>query len=522
MYKSSILPLLLCAGLLFSTGCIKDPKIANYTPTIAVPLVNSNLSMQDLLARTDTSDLIIVDPSTKLLALNYTNDDLDFGLSDIYSPVDIRFSTSIPFGSNLATTTPGEELTISGDIIIPVGLPIDLFEANFSSLDIEVASSSTFDHEVEIEFSLNKLTKNQVAYSALLNTPPLGNASDQKDFSDAELSFEDNGQPNKAALSFSLKVKTNGAPIDQDDAIALDFTFNNILLQNIVFNPGTVGITIPEDSVLLKVFRHASNFDIDFGFSDPQALINIYNGTELPYQFSINELSVLDVVKNEKTDLLLNNFPNPFDIAGGSTNNPSVSKLVIDKTNSNIKEVLSPNEKLIRFGLGASTQAINGQRYTLSANDRIAIDLQAKIPLKGYLKDYVLTSDVEVDLSSLEDNLIDGGIRFHILNNFPAEVELMIFYEDNDGNTTGQLTENPITLLKAPDIDGIGKVTQPTLSKGDINLTEAQFEKLFAAAKLRLEATFATTGAENQQEVGIFLDNHIDIQLGVKARINAN
>lgn len=521
MSKSSFLKLMVCASLFFATACIKDPKIANYTPTIAVPLVNSNLSMQDLLARTDTSDLIIVDPSTQLLALNYTNDDLDFGLSDIYSPVDINFSTRIEFGSNVASTTPGEELSISGNIIIPVGLPIDLYAANFESLEIAVAANSSFSHEVEIAFSLNKLTQNQVAYSATLNTPALGSASDQKDFSNSELSFEDNGQPNKAALSFTLKVKTNGSPINQNDAIDLDFSFNNLFIENIVFNPGTVGITIPEDSVLLKVFRHAANFDIDFGFSDPQALINIYNGTELPYQFTINELSVLDVIKDEKTDLLLNNFPNPFDVPGGNSNSPSISKLVVDKTNSNIKDVLSPNEKLIRFGLGASTQAVNGQRYTLSANDRIAIDLQAKIPLQGYLKDYVLSSDVEVDLSSLEDNIIDGGLRFHILNNFPAQVELMIYYEDEDGNDIGQLTQSPIVLLKAPAVDGIGKVTQATLSQGDINLTEAEFEALFSAAKLRLEATFATTGADTQQEVGIFLDNHIDIQLGVKARINA-
>jgi hypothetical protein len=478
--------------------------------------------MQDLLARTDTNDLIVVDPVSKLLALNYTNNDLDFGLSDIYSATDITFSTSIPFGSNVASTTPGEELSISGDIIIPVGLPIDLYEANFSDLDISVTANSSFSHSVEIEFSLNKLTKNNTAYSESLNIPPFAGISSEKDFSDAELSFEDNGQPNKAALSFTLKIITNGSAIDQNDAVDLDFEFNNVLLKNIVFNPGNIGITIPEDSVLLKVFRHASNFDIDFGFSDPQALINIYNGTELPYQFTINELSVLDVVSDNTTDLLLNNFPNPFDVAGGTNNQPSTTNLVIDKNNSNIKEVLSPNEKLIRFGLGAATQAVNGQRYTLNATDRIAIDLQAKIPLKGFVKDYVLTSSIEVDLSNLEDQIIDGGLRYHIVNNFPAGVEIMIFYEDEDGNDTGQLTENPITLLKAPAVDGIGKITQPTVTAADINLTEAQFDQLFSAHKLRLEATLGTTGSDTQSEVGIFLDNSIEIQFGVKARINAN
>jgi hypothetical protein len=522
MFKPSFLKFIAFTGLAFSIACIKDPKIANYTPTIAAPLVNSTLSMQDLLARTDTSDLIIVDPVTQLLALNYTNDDLDFGLSDIYDPTNISFSTSIPFGSDVASTTPGGELTISGNLVVPVGLPIELYEANFSTLDIIVSASSTFNHEIEIDFSLNKLTKNQTAYTASINTPILGNDTDQQDFSNSELSFEDNGQPNKAALSYTLKVKTNGAPISQNDAITLDFNFNNIQLENVVFNPGNVSVTIPEDSVILKVFRHASNFNIDFGFSDPQVLIDIYNGTELPYQFTINELSVLDVVSDQQTDLLLNNFPNPFDVAGGTSNQPSTTNLLINKNNSNIVDVISPNEKLIRFGLGASTQAVANQRYTLSATDRIAIDLQAKIPLKGFVSDYVLSSDVEVDLSDLEETVIDGGIRYHIVNNFPAGVHIMVYYEDENGNDIGQLTDQPIVLLEAPAVDGIGKITQPTITSGDITLTEAEFELLFSANKLRLEATLGTTGSDTRSEVGIFLDNFIDVKLGVKARINAN
>lgn len=509
-------------AIAMSVSCIKEPKIVNYTPTVAVPLVSSNLSMYDLLARTDTSDLIVIDPITNLLALNYTNDDLDFGLRDIYDPTNISFSTTIPFGTDVPATNPGEELTISGDLIIPVGLPIDLYAANFSTLDIAVSASSTFNQVVEIQFSLNKLTKNESAYSASLTTPILGRDNDQQDFSNAELSFEDNGQPNKAALSYTLTVKTNGAPIGKDDAITLDFAFNNIFLKNIIFNPGNIGITIPEDSVYLRVFRNAANLDIDFEFSDPQALINVYNGSEIPYQFTIDELSIKDAITNQSTDLLLTNFPNPFDVGGGNSNQPSETKLLIDKNNSNIQDILSPNEKFILFGLSASTQTNAGQRYSISSDDRIAIDLQAKIPLKGFLNDYVLSSDVQVDLSGIDDIVLDGGIRYQIINNFPAGVEIMIYYEDSVGNDIGQLTEFPITLLEAPSVDGIGKITQATTTNGDINLNETEFAKLFSAHRLRLEATLATTNAGSGGEVGIFLENSINIKLGVKARINAN
>lgn len=519
---SRILKLNFLMLVLLCSACIKEPQLANYTPTIAIPIVNTNLSMYDLLARQDSNDLLVVDPTTKLLALNYTNDDLSFGLKDIYNPQSIDFSINVPFGSNQATTTPGGTVTKSGSINVPVGLPIDVFLASFSSITVNASAQSTFNHDISIAFSLPNFTKNQTAYSTTLNMPALGNASNQQDFSPSVLSFEEAGQSNTIAFNYTITITTNGGPINSNDAVNLDFDLNTIVIQSIDLNPGNIGVSIPEDTILLSLFRNAANANIDFQFTNPEIQINIANGLEIPFQFNFTELSVTDASTNDKSDLLLQSFPNPFNVAGKTGNQPASTNLVIDKDNSNIQDVITPNDKLIRFGMDVTANTNSGSRYTININDKIEIKLVAYIPLKGYLNEYLLSSNVSINLPADQEIIIDGGIRYHFENAFPAGISVEIFYEDENGNTTGQLTQDPIVLLEAPAVDGIGKITQPTITNGDINLTETEFNKLLSAKNIRIDARIATSGADTRTTVGIFLENRIDFKLGVKARVNTN
>ena len=504
------------------SACIKEPKLANYTPTVALPIVNTNLSMYDLLARQDSNDLLVVDPTTKLLALNYTNDDLSFGLSDIYNPQSIDFSINVAHGSDLATTTPGATITKTGSINIPANLPIDVFSANFSSVMVAANAQSSYSHDVSIVFGLPKFTKNQAAYSATLNMPAFGSASDQQNFSPSTLSFEEAGQPNTVAFEYTVTITTNGGPINSSDAINFDFALSSIALESLDFSPGNLSVSIPEDTILLSLFRNAANANIDFQFTNPEIQINILNGFEIPFQFTFNELSVTDASTNVKSDLLLQSFPNPFNVAGKTGSQPASTYLVIDKDNSNIQDIITPNDKLIKFDLDVSINTNTGNRYTININDKVDIRLTAYIPLQGYLNEYLLSSSVSINLPADQDIIIDGGIRYHFENAFPAGISVEIFYEDENGNITGQLTQDPIELLEAPAVDGIGRVTQPTTTSGDINLTETEFNKLLAAENIRIDARLATSGSSTQTTVGIFLDNRIDFKLGVKARVNTN
>lgn len=512
----------LFAAILFSTvACIKEPKIGNYEPTIAIPLVDSKLTVFDILARTDTSDLIVSDPVTKLLALSYKNSDLQFVLQDIYDPQRFDFATTINFGSNIATTTPGGQITFSGSVNIPIGNAIDLYSGTFSQLTVNTSASSTFQHPIDLNFTLPSLIKNSQSYSAELNLPIQGSDNQQDNFSPSSFSFEVNGNPNLVPLDFTVTINTNGAPITSNDAINLNFAFENLVFENLVFNPGELGINIPEDSVLLKLFRNSQNADIEFDFSDPQIFINIDNGFEIPFEFTIDTLTLTDAATNETTQLLLNNFQNPFIVqASSGGNNVATTSVKIDKSNSNIGNALTPNDKLVRFALSAKTDVIAGQRYNVNINDAAQVNLLANLPLKGYLNNYVLSANVDINLSEDPEEIKEGGLRYTFINKFPVGVIMQVSYEV-DG-VTKTLFDQPLELLAAPPVDGSGKVTEPRTTNGDINLSETELTELLSAKKLKLEATISTTDADQRKQIGIFLDNEIEFKLGLKAKISLN
>lgn len=515
-----LIAIVLCISSISS--CINEPKLKDYSPTIAAPLVNSTLTVYDLLARVDTSDLIVADPQSNLLALAYSNNDLKFKLKDILTVDDFSVGAPVQPNINQPTTVPGGEINFSGSLTLTIGtLPFDIYSIDFSTLNVTTKTLSSFSHEVEIDINLPGLRSGANGFNLNIVTPPnQGNAKVQE-WNNSRLNLEAGNDPNKLEVEYQMTIKTNGSPITSNDKIDIEFTFGNLSPTKMEFNPGNVAFDLNQDSIALKIFRNTDNNQVEFELTDPALLINIQNGFQLPFELEFEELVLVE--NGNRTDVLLQSFPNPFTVtAASSPSQTANTNLEINKNNSNIQQVLTPEEKTIIFDLKARINAQPNERFTITSSDFLDVNLTASLPLQGYVNNWRLSNTIPLSINSDDNSLFkNGGIKYHIESHFPAEAQIQVVFLKQDGTVIDSLFDDVSNqqILKAGVTDAKGKVVSATITDDLIFLSDERLSEFLNADSVQVKARINTANGAQKERIGIYLNDYIKVKLGVKAEI---
>jgi hypothetical protein len=315
--------------------------------------------------------------------------------------------------------------------------------------------------------------------------------------------------------SFTLKdiVKTNDTILfDQNKLLIFVFKKNSIVdLKLADFVKGVIQKTapIPPDKIDVNLGDILSRVTGNIKILNPSIKFNYTNS--FPDSVLI-DLNITGTRKNKSVDLNLA----PFKVK--RPNLPSQQEIsstfTIDKTNSNLPDLISLPPEVIKFSGTATVSYSTKSSQTenaIGANHLTgSLDIEIPMELEMTNLQFSDTTDNFLKEDSNNNNPINPE-DFQLLqvnltaeNGFPVGVSLkMSLFDSSTGLIKNTVTANSI-LTPAP-VDSNGKVTSTSKSTTTIEFTKDFFGTVSKADKIIFWLTLNTTG-NGSQDVKIYSD----------------
>jgi len=538
----NLVVVLACVAL--CSGCVKDIKETfktiksvdqvQWDPTIAVPLVNTRVTINDFLNQTSTTfieidkdNLIHVVYRSQLASLKANqvlriplqHFDGSFGLLQFHvnefnntGKTEVNFSTIFNFGV--------DDTEIDSIIMKACGVMTSL--------------TSDFQHDVTVNITIPEIVKNNQALAFNFNLPYTGSgsatASQTKDLKTAFFDLTKSGDQSHSQLLANFKItvtKVGNNPISTNDKLRFvtDFTYNEYevlygLIKSSDISPGKV------DSLKFDLFRgvDSSLKDVSFRIGDPRIKVILTNSYGIPIHAFINEFSTLSSDGNKIT---LTGYPDPLVVPTPSKQQIGQTlkdSFELNKNNSNIDDVVSNIPKYLIYGYAAQANPPGTtQRNFVTYNSELTVAVDIHIPLQGSADGFVLNHEISLDssFSNMEDieELDEVTLRLFMENDFPIDVDVQIYFMDDNGVTLDSLFETEQYLLRSAMVDGSGKITGPSVYTLDISMNKERFEKIRESKKGLIRAKLNTyKGSSPQPDVKFFSDYGLSVKLGIQAK----
>ena len=505
----SIFPLAL---LVLLTACNKDKfetdrlKKTSYNPSIAAPVVNSEVGVYDIMARTDSSD-VSVDNSTGLVSLVYDGDLISFeGKKFIDIPDQTAATQTVNFtgggGGNANFTYNFNGGNSQNDI--------DSVWVKNGAMDLQISGSASADLEIKVPGlrgpNGNTFTKN-ISFT---------NSTSSKSYSLSDHRWElldGMGNPNKAEFEFTVSNASSNGSVD------IDISLNGIAFDAVFGDFGQRQIAFSQDSILLKVFK-GSQPGV-FQLNESLLELDIENSFGIPVGVTVDTLQAINFNTGNKQSLNYSGT-NPFIIDApklsefGSSANTTWT---IDKNNSDVDLAVNSTPKWIHHVVdGESNPSSGPNQYNFVTDEsQVRIKSRLRMPLRGYAHSWSLRDTVEFSVGEERfDNVNEVMVRTLIENGFPFLTDVQLFLADADTNVVDSVYYDTRRQIESADTDANGNVTAPTVKMTSVVVKKDRKEDLINSKFLIIEGNARTDGGLGGQEVSIYDDQKMNVQVGLK------
>lgn len=467
--KSLVRLPLLYLSLLFFTSCFEfeDIAVSPYEGRFTFPLLNTELSMTDLL-REDSSNRRVIEDENQALTYVYLFSDSTGSFSDLFVLNDLTSSFIYE------NQSPVDQPTTSGQIIplpnvtssIPFELPnnAQVTTVRFSGGKLTIRGASSFQHSLDMIVGISGL-RNPSGISTfgdlnfqgenLIGNTKARDAFEINDLSGYTLEIVNNGATSEILISIDASISASGKPIRANDEVELAFEFENLEWEYLEGSLGDLDLAQDlEDSLKIEFFE--TRFDGSIFLERPSLTLSFDNYSGIPVNFSVESITAyanraepVELTENGSSDL------EPIFIDGVRLNDynngvrfKNTSK-TYDNSNSNIVEVFSiaPNSFLVE---GTALSVENSTETTFAFDDsQIILNGDATIPLVGRIEEYVLRDTIKLDFP-VEQGIQRVLFYSEATNNIPLGADVQIYFVDSRQNfaiiDSLYADENTVTL----------------------------------------------------------------------------
>lgn len=519
--------------LLLAVSCkkIEDLKNINsieWNPNLASQVAYASFGVYDILATQDSSDLIIIDPVSGLIALNYKNEiasisPQDFaGLNDFsqnfsydISSMDVPISVSFS-GNAISQRNETIHLTVeNGEEIKTV---------NYKSGTLNLNIQTNLKHSVFAKISFLDFRKNnQIIVDTVefvyTNTIPQVSTV-QLDLAGVSADFSSGGTTvNEARIQVETIVMGSGENILGNETFDVNFSSINSDFHNIIGYMGQQNIVTASDSVLIKIFQNAT--EGTFELANATVNFKIDNSFGVPIRLDLSNLKTINVGTGVETNLL--NFPTSINVSAPSViGQNSITNLPLDNTNtSNLSSLISPTPKYFLYEIDGTTNP-NGQTGTdnfVDENSRCVITTEVSMPLDGLVYGFNIADTVDYDFKNQAEEIQTVMFRLITENGFPVKLGTQIRALDENNIVLFTLFDQPQDLIDPAPVNSEGIVTSSTKNIKDITLNEAQVDLLDRVKKFIIYGEASSTNYQNGVYVKFFDYYKINLKLGVQVHL---
>ena len=487
-----------------------------YSPTFAIPIVNSSLSISDLLPDSDSDQIEVGEDN--LISLVYRNrlsanaGGLLFQLPNAMFAA--GFSDSPPGKSTVKTIT--RTFTFStghNDILDSLQFKRGVFELNASAMGLnadgyQATITATIPGSYNAmgqPFSIQVLANGGLATQSLEGyTIPFYSAGADHNQFDVHYTLEYSGQgnPANAPYTFNLNQEINDMRLNK---------MVGILAPRLV-EMGNIGVEI-------KLF--GSDFDGEVVLEDPRVHFRGFNS----YGFNVDLTATQLQLSDGSTGINLTGFPVPWSIAG-----PSLSQIgqmvltsaMLNRGNSNIYEGVLLDPENLYASFSALLNPGNNKAFVLD-DSQLNLDVEVELPLFGTTSGFSLKDTIDLSRDEDIEDIEWIELVIDVVNELPLDVFLQLEFADSLNNVKMVLFEgvDDFNIVAAGQVDAQGNVISPERKYTRIMLDGGRTDAFLNSHKVFLSGRLNSTN-EGQTPVKLYDFQTFNVRVGarIKAKIN--
>jgi len=551
------LSLLSLFTLVVIAGCVKEEyliddrtDVVELTPTFAIPLVQSELSLEQLERSLDTEDFVS-QTDAGVLAVVYSQSIIKYSVEQLLDfpslETDGEFEADALVSAIFNNNSAGEEFEFSQALMLPFnfdnGEQID--SARFDVANLSVEALSTFDHSIQVVITIPELTLNGEIFTTTINLDYTGtpgvSLDTEVDISNHLLDLS-NSMGDGIDVNLDFTVTHSGEQTDIGDR--LDFSIG-MAAESIEYAYGYLGQVTEiaeQDTQEVDLFEN-----IDGGFfyfDDPALELTINNSSGIPVSLGVNSIYNPDnaggttISGGGLSDIPLvpgANFP-------GETASV-VHRIDNDNLDPDLSDLMSSGPAQIIYNAEMTTNPDGFSQNFVTAESEVEVVAKIILPLSGYGQSYTFSDTLEMDLGEdlgLEtdsagalstDDIDKATLRLIIDNGLPLDAELQVVFLNEEGealdslfdvNGTKPIISSGLVLHNlTPDHPDYGRVISPTRELTDIVVSQEKLQKLvdLDASQLIIRAQGQTPEAENEEIVRFYPDYRMDVTISAKVEM---
>ncbi|MBI2257627.1 MAG: hypothetical protein HYU67_01875 [Flavobacteriia bacterium] len=517
----------------------KDVFDGAWNPDLAFPLAYSSFGVKDVLAKNDSSELIISNPTTGAISLVYSKVLKSLTAQELYG--DISFNEDYQYNIADLNLTPSANFD---GTINSIRTEILQFQTqNGEELHHMNFKSGFFNFHFETQLKQNVFLT--ITYPRLLNgSTPItqdieliytgGNTTVLDvplDLTNLNGDFTIDGtQFNALELEIQIQVVGNG----QNDIVGNELFNVNLTSQDMVFKNmdgyfGQNSLVNDQDSILIRIFQNTDTAG-HFEFSNPQVEFNIVNSFGIPIDLHLNNLKTIQAFEGGQT-FPLNGFPSPITV--NTPTNPgqtaSTSLILNEDNTTNLNTIISPTPKYFYFEANALPNPLGntGVLNFVDENSNFEISADVNLPLEGYMYGFYVQDTFDFSFNQKTENIESLLFRLISDNGFPVDVSPVIKFVDKNYKVLFNLFNIGDKIIDGAPVDANGKVTSSLSKINDISLTKGDLESLKDVKYIIIRAETNSTGYNPSNPSGSqivkFYDFYkLDFQLSMDLKFKKN
>lgn len=476
-------------SLSFLLSCVNEDDYtidsAEIHPTIALPLVSGDLSVQDLIKSKD-SVYVKVYPDD-LVYLSYSQVLKSQGIRDLFGVPDKNLNRS--FFVPPATVPPlAQDLRTDSIMeVVDFGLsPEQLDEISFASGQITYStsispSSSSLNYEVNI--SLPDFISKTTNKPFNINTSSSGSIL----MEDYVVQLDKNKFDMKLVLVF--KKSTSSVVIGPGTFVNVKLSF---LGMDFVYIKGFFGdqvANLPSDTVEIGAFGTALD-EANVSFADPKINLVVVNENGVPCEVDFKKLKGQ---KNGQSIGLILNPANPVSVAYPTVLGSSATTSVAV---ANVKDVLNfaPEKFLYQIDARINKGLTSGNNF-LADTSKLTVRMDVEVPLYGQASGIELLDTLSLDLGDIDESTIDSAsLKIKMTNELPMDGNVQLYLTDENYRFIDSLLVSGQTnLIKGSSVTASGDLESPGVLDQLLPLDTDKLNKVFDSKYVIVRARMNTS-----------------------------
>lgn len=497
-----------------------------WAPDLAIPVAHSVFDIYDVLAHIDSSDLIVVNPTTGFIALNYKTTTTSIAGSDYIKVNDFSDVATVSLTELGTPPVPSftGQLNFDNSETIDFSLEegdVKLKEFKFDEGELNLSANSSFQHSITLTISIPALKKNGISFTKTIQLAAASGSNStsitNEDLKGYLLDLTTvSGTDNAFEIDYSVQLQGTGNTINATDKIDLTFNFGSIKMD---YAKGYLGQRVDDifqDSVLLKIFENSQAGY--FEMKDATVRFTIQNSFGIPLKLKLNQLQTINTENGVISNLL--GYPQNIDIQSPTILGDSAqTEFVLDKSNTtNINQIITPTPKYFSFNANLLTNpnGYSGMNNFISKNSKLSIRTEVELPLYGLAHSFVLKDTVDFQPPT-EANMIKSVMFRLIVNNgFPIDAFSKLKFVDENYQTKFEISDLNDPIVKSAITNTNGDVVSNTKKITDLKLNEQQIALLDKVKYIIIVAELQTKDAKNGKYVKFYDFYKLALKLSVE------